>query len=203
MLQPDGAGFAAYLEGEPVDAEIRGARGDRSRLGGVGGARWSGNGSTRGSGPWCAPAGTWWWTAGTSVPWCFPTPTSRSFSPRRPRPARAGGISQRGGAVGRRRGWRPRPLHWRPGTRPTRPGRSPRSRPARRRRPARHHRADLRRAGPARSWSWPGRSSAAASKAGRLHSSANCLSHLALATSPCYPTRLPRRALRPVRHSSP
>ena len=25
MLQPDGAGFAAYLEGEPVDAEIRGA----------------------------------------------------------------------------------------------------------------------------------------------------------------------------------
>jgi cytidylate kinase len=26
MLQPDGAGFAAYLEGEPVDAEIRGAR---------------------------------------------------------------------------------------------------------------------------------------------------------------------------------
>ena len=26
MLQPDGPGFAAYLEGEPVDAEIRGAR---------------------------------------------------------------------------------------------------------------------------------------------------------------------------------
>src|SRR5215210_4235573 len=26
MLQPDGAGFAAYLEGEPVDAEIRAAR---------------------------------------------------------------------------------------------------------------------------------------------------------------------------------
>jgi cytidylate kinase len=26
MLQPDGAGFAAYLEGEPVDAEIRGGR---------------------------------------------------------------------------------------------------------------------------------------------------------------------------------
>ncbi len=26
MLQPDGAGFAAYLEGEPVGAEIRGAR---------------------------------------------------------------------------------------------------------------------------------------------------------------------------------
>lgn len=26
MLQPDGAGFAAYLEGEPADAEIRGAR---------------------------------------------------------------------------------------------------------------------------------------------------------------------------------
>jgi cytidylate kinase len=26
MLQPDGAGFAAYLEGEPVDAEIRGPR---------------------------------------------------------------------------------------------------------------------------------------------------------------------------------
>jgi cytidylate kinase len=26
MLQPDGAGFAAYLEGEPVDTEIRGAR---------------------------------------------------------------------------------------------------------------------------------------------------------------------------------
>jgi cytidylate kinase len=26
MLQPDGAGFAAYLEGEPVDGEIRGAR---------------------------------------------------------------------------------------------------------------------------------------------------------------------------------
>jgi CMP/dCMP kinase len=26
MLQPDGAGFAAYLEGEPVDAEIRGSR---------------------------------------------------------------------------------------------------------------------------------------------------------------------------------
>jgi cytidylate kinase len=26
MLQPDGAGFTAYLEGEPVDAEIRGAR---------------------------------------------------------------------------------------------------------------------------------------------------------------------------------
>jgi cytidylate kinase len=26
MLQPDGAGFAAYLEGEPVDAEIRGAQ---------------------------------------------------------------------------------------------------------------------------------------------------------------------------------
>jgi CMP/dCMP kinase len=26
MLQPDGAGFAAYLEGVPVDAEIRGAR---------------------------------------------------------------------------------------------------------------------------------------------------------------------------------
>jgi cytidylate kinase len=25
MLQPDGAGFAAYLQGEPVDAEIRGA----------------------------------------------------------------------------------------------------------------------------------------------------------------------------------
>ena len=25
MLQPDGAGFAAYLEGEPVDADIRGA----------------------------------------------------------------------------------------------------------------------------------------------------------------------------------
>ncbi len=25
MLQPDGAGFAAYLEGVPVDAEIRGA----------------------------------------------------------------------------------------------------------------------------------------------------------------------------------
>ncbi len=25
MLQPDGAGFAAYLEGEPVDGEIRGA----------------------------------------------------------------------------------------------------------------------------------------------------------------------------------
>ena len=26
MLQPDGAGFAAYLEGEPVDVEIRGAQ---------------------------------------------------------------------------------------------------------------------------------------------------------------------------------
>jgi cytidylate kinase len=26
MLQPDGAGFAAYLEGEPVDTEIRGTR---------------------------------------------------------------------------------------------------------------------------------------------------------------------------------
>jgi cytidylate kinase len=26
MLQPDGAGFAAYLEGEPVDGEIRGPR---------------------------------------------------------------------------------------------------------------------------------------------------------------------------------
>ena len=26
MLQPDGAGFAAYLEGEPVDPELRGAR---------------------------------------------------------------------------------------------------------------------------------------------------------------------------------
>jgi cytidylate kinase len=26
MLQPDGAGFAAYLEGEPVDAELRGRR---------------------------------------------------------------------------------------------------------------------------------------------------------------------------------
>lgn len=26
MLHPDGAGFAAYLEGEPVDAEIRGGR---------------------------------------------------------------------------------------------------------------------------------------------------------------------------------
>ena len=26
MLQPDGAGFAAYLEGEPVDIEIRGAQ---------------------------------------------------------------------------------------------------------------------------------------------------------------------------------
>jgi cytidylate kinase len=26
MLQPDGVGFAAYLEGEPVDTEIRGAR---------------------------------------------------------------------------------------------------------------------------------------------------------------------------------
>jgi cytidylate kinase len=26
MLQPDGAGFASYLEGEPVDAEIRGTR---------------------------------------------------------------------------------------------------------------------------------------------------------------------------------
>ena len=26
MLQPDGAGFAAYLEGEPVDSEIRGGR---------------------------------------------------------------------------------------------------------------------------------------------------------------------------------
>jgi cytidylate kinase len=26
MLQPDGAGFAAYLEGEPVDTEIRGGR---------------------------------------------------------------------------------------------------------------------------------------------------------------------------------
>jgi cytidylate kinase len=26
MLQPDGAGFAAYLEGEPADAEIRGPR---------------------------------------------------------------------------------------------------------------------------------------------------------------------------------
>jgi cytidylate kinase len=26
MLQPDGAGFAAYLEGEPVDGEIRGER---------------------------------------------------------------------------------------------------------------------------------------------------------------------------------
>jgi len=26
MLQPDGAGFAAYLEGEPVDTELRGAR---------------------------------------------------------------------------------------------------------------------------------------------------------------------------------
>jgi cytidylate kinase len=26
MLQPDGAGFAAYLEGEPVDGELRGAR---------------------------------------------------------------------------------------------------------------------------------------------------------------------------------
>ena len=26
MLQPDGAGFAAYLEGEPVDAELRGLR---------------------------------------------------------------------------------------------------------------------------------------------------------------------------------
>jgi len=26
MLQPDGAGFAAYLEGEPVDTELRGSR---------------------------------------------------------------------------------------------------------------------------------------------------------------------------------
>ncbi len=26
MLQPDGAGFAAYLEGEPVDGELRGSR---------------------------------------------------------------------------------------------------------------------------------------------------------------------------------
>ena len=36
MLQPDGAGFAAYLEGEPVDAEIRGARVTGVRVGGVG-----------------------------------------------------------------------------------------------------------------------------------------------------------------------
>ena len=36
MLQPDGAGFAAYLEGEPVDTEIRGAEGNRLRLGGLG-----------------------------------------------------------------------------------------------------------------------------------------------------------------------
>ena len=35
MLQPDGAGFAAYLEGEPVDAEIRGAERDRTGVGGV------------------------------------------------------------------------------------------------------------------------------------------------------------------------
>ena len=36
MLQPDGAGFAAYLEGEPVDDELRSADGHLPRVGHLG-----------------------------------------------------------------------------------------------------------------------------------------------------------------------
>jgi cytidylate kinase len=58
MLQPDGAGFAAYLEGEPVDAEIRGPE-VTARVSAISAVPVVREWSTPGSGPWCAPVATW------------------------------------------------------------------------------------------------------------------------------------------------
>ena len=130
MLQPDGAGFAAYLEGEPVDAEIRGAEvtAHVSAVSAVPVVREWINTRLRAHGP--RRAGTWWWTAGTSAPSSFPTPTSRSSSPRHRRPARGGGSASAGAAgAGPARGARRRRSRG-PGPAPIRRGRWRRCAPA-------------------------------------------------------------------------
>ena len=115
MLQPDGAGFAAYLEGEPVDAEIRGAE-VTARVSAVSAVpvvrEWI-NSRLRAmvrAGRDVVVDGR---DIGTVV---FPDAELKIFltaSPearagRRHHPARAGRWT--------RRGWRPRPRPWRPGT---------------------------------------------------------------------------------------
>ena len=161
MLQPDGAGFTAYLEGEPVDAEIRGAAGHRLACRRSPRCRWSGNGSTPASGPWSAPAGTSWWTAGTSARWCFPDADLKIFLTASPE-ARAGRrISQRGPR------WTPGRLEAEAAALAARDhadsSRAVAPAPAGgRRRPARHHHAWPSPSRSAGSWSWPARSSARA-----------------------------------------
>ena len=192
MLQPDGAGFAAYLEGEPVDAELRGARVTGAVSAVVGGARWSASGSTRrlrAHGPG---------RAGRRGGW--PGHRHGGLSRRRPqdlphRVTRGPGRAPDHSAAARR-SEPPR------SSRPRRRRSPPVITPIRRRavaplRPA----ADavlldtttmaLRRAGPAGSWSWPVRSSGRRSSHGPAGRPPNRLSHLALSETPVYPTGLP------------
>ena len=125
MLQPDGAGFAAYLEGEPVDAEIRGARvtGAVSAVSAVPVVREWVNTRLRAmvrAGRDVVVDGR---DIGTVV---FPDADLKIFLTASPE-ARAGRrISQRGLHARARPGWRPKRRRSRPGTTPIRPGRWPR-----------------------------------------------------------------------------
>ena len=128
MLQPDGAGFAAYLEGEPVDAEIRGAE-VTARVSAVSAVpvvrEWI-NSRLRAmvrAGRDVVVDGR---DIGTVV---FPDAELKIFLTATPE-ARAGRrINQRGKPVDRA-GWRRRPPRSRHGTRPTPAGPWRRSRPA-------------------------------------------------------------------------
>ena len=121
MLQPDGAGFAAYLEGEPVDAELRGARvtGCVSAVSAVPVVReWiniasSGHGAGRPGRRGRRPRHRHGGLPGRR-PQDLPHGVARG----------AGGPPHHASAAGPwiRRGSRPKPPHSRPGTRPTRAG---------------------------------------------------------------------------------
>ena len=138
-------GVRGLPRGRAGGSRAPGRRRHGGRVGGVGGARRSGNGSTPGSAPWCAPGATWSWTAGTSAPWSSPMPTSRFSSRRLRRPGRdaespsearspSRGARRRGGRAGG-----PGPGRFDPGG-GSAPGGG-------RRDPPRHHRHELRRPG--------------------------------------------------------
>ena len=204
MLQPDGAGFAAYLEGEPVDAELRGARVTGSRLGGLGGPGGPGVDQLAAPGPGPRRPGR-----GRGRP----GHRHRGVSGRRPQdfphrladgPGRP--ADQPAGPPSSRRGSRPKRPRWLLGTTPTRPGPSL---PSGRRRtrsswtPTTHGVPPSRSTG---SWSWPGRIFGLASVVrAERESHPNRCPTLRCSDRPVYPTWLRSPALPPARqcHSLP
>src|SRR6185437_2351989 len=123
MLQPDGAGFAAYLEGEPVDTEIRGSRvtGCVSAVSAVPVIREWINTRLRAM----VRAGRDVVVDGRDMaPWSFPMPTSRSSSPPR-RPRGPGAASTSGVPRSIPPPSKPKRPPWPPVTTPIPPARPP------------------------------------------------------------------------------